>query len=37
MAPKRNLKDNAKKAKRPIKKFKYIKIVELMEDPYNLN
>jgi hypothetical protein len=37
MAPKRNSKDNAKKAKRLRKKFKYIKIVELTEDPYNLN
>ena len=37
MAPKRHLKDNTKKAKRPRKKFKYIKIVELVEDPYNLN
>ena len=37
MAPKRNSKVNTKKAKRPRKKFKYIKIVELVEDPYNLN
>lgn len=37
MAPKRNSKVNTKKAKRPKKKFKYIKIVELVEDPYNLN
>ena len=37
MAPKRNSKANTKKAKRPRKKFKYIKIVELVEDPYNLN
>jgi hypothetical protein len=37
MAPKRNSKDNTKKAKLPRKKIKYIKIVELVEDPYNLN
>ena len=36
MTPKRIVKGNSKKAKRPKKKFKYIKIVELVEDPYNL-
>ncbi len=37
MAPKRVTKNNPKKAKPSKKKFKYIKIVELVEDPYNLN
>lgn len=37
MAPKKIRKESPKtSASKPKKRFKYIKIVELVEDPYNL-
>ena len=36
MAPKKVTKASPKRTEKPRKRFKYIRIVELVEDPYNL-